>query len=68
MKAVVNIRMDDRLKKAIEKFAEQQGISFSALVRQTIIEKLQSHGIDWREEHHSTPNLRDLMGPEDIEL
>lgn len=49
MKTVVNIRMDSRLKKAIEKLAEQQGISFSALMRQTIIEKLLSHGIDWRE-------------------
>ena len=50
MKILVNIRMDSRLKKAIEKLAEQQGISFSAIMRQTMIEKLQSHGIDWQEE------------------
>ncbi len=50
MKILVNIRMDSRLKKAIEKLAEQQGINFSAIMRQTMIEKLQSHDIDWREE------------------
>ena len=50
MKTVVNIRMDARLKRAIEKLAEQQGISFSAFVRQTVIEKLSQHDIDWREE------------------
>ena len=50
MKTVVNIRMDSRLKKALEKLAEQQGISFSGLVRQTMIEKLQANNIDWREE------------------
>ena len=50
MKILVNIRMDSRLKKAIEKLAEQQGISFSAIMRQTMIEKLQSHDIDWQEE------------------
>ena len=47
---MVNIRMDSRLKKAIEKLAENQAINFSALVRQTMIEKLSQHGIDWREE------------------
>ena len=50
MKIMVNIRMDSRLKKAIEKLAENQAINFSALVRQTMIEKLSQYGIDWREE------------------
>jgi antitoxin component of RelBE/YafQ-DinJ toxin-antitoxin module len=50
MKIVINIRMDSKLKSALEKFAEQQGISMSGLIRQVMIRYLQEHGIDWREE------------------
>jgi len=50
MVAVINIKMDPKLKKALENFAQQQGISVSALIRQTMIKSLQEHDIDWREE------------------
>ena len=50
MVAVVNIKMDPRLKTALEKFAEEQGINLSALIRQTMIKTLQEHDIDWRKE------------------
>ena len=49
MKIVVNIRMDEKLKKAMESLAEKQHTSFSALARQAMIKFLEEHGIDWRE-------------------
>ena len=50
MVAVINVKVDPKLKKALEKFAQQQGISLSGLIRQTMIRTLQEQGIDWREE------------------
>jgi predicted HicB family RNase H-like nuclease len=50
MLAVLNVKMDPKLKRALESFAQQQGISVSALVRQTMIKTLQDHGIDWQEQ------------------
>jgi predicted HicB family RNase H-like nuclease len=50
MVAVINIKVDPKLKKTLEHFAEQQGISLSALIRQTMIKTLQDHGINWQEE------------------
>jgi predicted HicB family RNase H-like nuclease len=53
MLAVLNVKMDPKLKKALENFAKQQGISVSALIRQTMIKTLQDHDIDWRKEKAS---------------
>jgi hypothetical protein len=50
MTAVINVKTDPRLKKALERFAKEQGLSLSALIRQNMIKLLQEHGIDWREE------------------
>ncbi|RJR40803.1 MAG: CopG family transcriptional regulator [Desulfobacteraceae bacterium] len=50
MVAVINVKVDPKLKQALDKFAQQQGISVSALIRQTMIKSLQEQGIDWREE------------------
>jgi predicted transcriptional regulator len=50
MKVVVNIRMDEKLKRAMEQLAKKQHTSFSALARQAMIRFLEEHGIDWREE------------------
>jgi predicted HicB family RNase H-like nuclease len=50
MVAVINIKVDPKLKGALEKFAQQQGISLSAFIRQTMIKTLQEQGIDWRKE------------------
>ena len=47
---MINIRIDPRLKKAIEKLANKQGINLSAIIRQTMAKHLQEHGIDWTEE------------------
>ena len=50
MKIVVNIRMDEKLKGAMEQLAQKQHTSFSALTRQAMIRFLEEHNIDWREE------------------
>jgi predicted HicB family RNase H-like nuclease len=47
---MVNIKIDPRMKKAIQKVADQQFISMSAFIKQSIEKNLQQHGIDWREE------------------
>jgi predicted transcriptional regulator len=50
MKVVVNIRMDEKLKRAMEQLAKKQHTSFSALARLAMIRFLEDHNIDWREE------------------
>jgi predicted transcriptional regulator len=50
MLIMVNIRIDPRMKAALEKLAEKQFISMSAVIKQAIEKHLQEHGIDWREE------------------
>jgi predicted transcriptional regulator len=50
MLIMVNIRIDPRMKKAIERLADRQFISMSAVIKQAIEKHLQEHGIDWREE------------------
>jgi predicted HicB family RNase H-like nuclease len=50
MIAVINVKTDPRLKKALERFAKDQGLSLSALIRQTMIKTLQENDINWREE------------------
>jgi len=47
---MVNIRIDPRMKAAIEKLAEKQFISMSAVIKQAIEKHLQEHAINWREE------------------
>jgi predicted transcriptional regulator len=50
MLIMVNIRIDPRMKAAIEKLAEKQFISMSAVIKQAIEKHLQEHAINWREE------------------
>lgn len=47
---MITIKVDPRMKAAIEKLAEKQFISMSAAVKQAIEKYLKEHGIDWREE------------------
>ncbi len=47
---MVNIRMDDKLKKAMDRLAEKQHTSFSALTRQAMIKYLKDHGINWQDD------------------
>jgi predicted transcriptional regulator len=50
MLVMVNIKMEPRMKEALQKVAEKQFISMSAAVKQAIEKYLKEHGIDWREE------------------
>ena len=47
---MINIKIDPRMKKAIEKLAEQQLVNMSTVIRQAVDKHLQEHGIEWREE------------------
>jgi len=50
MRMPVSIKMDPRMKKALEKLAEEEFSSVAGIIKKAINEYLQKHGIDWREE------------------
>ena len=47
---MINFKVDPKMKSAIQKAAEKQFISMSALIKQAIEKHLQEQGIDWRKE------------------
>jgi predicted transcriptional regulator len=47
---MVNIKMDPRMKAAIQKAAEKQFISMSAAIKQAIEKYLDEQDINWRKE------------------
>ena len=47
---MINIKIDPRMKKAIEKLAEQQLVNMSTVIRQAVDKHLQEHAMNWREE------------------
>ena len=47
---MINIKMDPRMKAAIQKAAEKQFISMSAFIKQAVEKRLEDDGIDWRKE------------------
>ena len=50
-----SIKLDLRMKRALERLAEKQFVPVSSLIKQAIEKYLQEHDINWREEYHSTP-------------
>ena len=50
MSVMINIKLDPRMKAAIQKAAEKQFISMSAMIKQAIEKYLKEQGIDWRQE------------------
>jgi predicted transcriptional regulator len=46
----VSIRMDPRMKKALEKLADKEFTNVSGLLKKGAEKLLQEHGINWREE------------------
>lgn len=46
---MINIKIDPKMKAAIQKAAEKQFISMSAFIKQAIEKSLQEQGFDWRE-------------------
>lgn len=50
MHALITIKADPRMKKALEKLADKHFISMSAAIKQAIDRYLEEHGVDWRQE------------------
>ena len=47
---MINMKIDPRMKAAIQKAAENQFISMSAFIKQAVEKRLEDDGIDWRKE------------------
>ncbi len=47
---MINMKIDPRMKAAIQKAAENQFISMSAFIKQAIEKQLKEQGIDWKKE------------------
>ena len=45
-----SIKLDPKMKAALEKLAKEQFISVSSVIKQAIAKFLQEQGIDWRKE------------------
>jgi predicted HicB family RNase H-like nuclease len=50
MLEMINIKIDPKMKAAIQKAAEKQFISMSAFIKQAVEKQLKEQGIEWREE------------------
>lgn len=50
MWTLLTVKVDPRMKNAIQKVAGKQFISMSAAIKQAIEKYLQEHGVDWKEE------------------
>jgi hypothetical protein len=46
----VSIKMNPKMKKALEKLAESEYTSVSGLMKKAAGKLLKEHGVDWREE------------------
>jgi len=47
---MINIKIDPKMKAAIQKVAEKRFISMSAIIKQAIEKYLLEQGVDWRKE------------------
>lgn len=47
---MINMKIDPRMKAAIQKAAENQFISMSAFIKQAVEKQLKEQGIDWKKE------------------
>ncbi len=50
MLKMMNIKIDPRMKTAVQKLADKNFISMSAVIKQAIEKHLQEQGIDWQKE------------------
>ncbi len=55
MTVMINIKVDPRMRAAIEKAAEKQFTSMGSIIKQAIEKFLQDQGIDWRKEPEKKP-------------
>ena len=47
---MINIRIDPRMKQAIEKVAKREFSSVSGIIKKAVQEYMEKHGIDWEKE------------------
>ena len=45
---MITLKLDPKMKKGIEKLAEEQLVNMSTVIRQAVDKHLKEHGIDWR--------------------
>jgi predicted transcriptional regulator len=50
MPTVISIKVDPKMKKALEELAEKEFSPLSTIVKKALDKYLQEHGIDWRQE------------------
>ncbi len=56
---MLSMKIDPRMKAALQKVADRQFISVSAAVKQAVEAYLKAHGIDWRSEEPEKPSGRE---------
>lgn len=47
---MISVKVDPKMKKALEKLAEKEFSPLSTIVKKAFDKYLQEHGIDWRKE------------------
>jgi hypothetical protein len=47
---MITLKIDPKMKKAIEKLADHQLVNMSTVIRQAVDKHLTENGIDWRKE------------------
>ncbi len=50
MKIMITIKLDPKMKRGIEKLADEQLVNMSTVIRQAVDKYLKEHNIDWRKE------------------
>lgn len=50
MKIMITIKIDPKMKKGIEKLADEQLVNMSTVIRQAVDKYLKEYNIDWRKE------------------
>ena len=55
MQIVITLKLDARMKKAVQELAEKRFMSMSGLIKSCLQEKLDSEGIDWKAEKVKSP-------------
>lgn len=55
---MLSIKIDERMKKALEQIAEKEFAPVSSIVRKALDRYIQEQGLDWREEPEEKPKKK----------
>jgi len=50
MKKMITLKIDSKMKRGIEKLADEQLVNMSTVIRQAVDKYLKEHGVDWRKD------------------